>query len=168
MMERGYLKVAMTTNSLLQVDADFISARQMVIYEVTEDKSEFIDCLQFAPGAKGGRKGKGPGGGRGCCGDDMDDGKSTDRVTAMIEALNGCSVLFTTGLSDLQAMRVQDARVFPVKMERSRDITEVIERLQVMLAGDPPLWMVRALKGRADHKRAGLGNSDNRVSGFSV
>jgi nitrogen fixation protein NifX len=148
MMEQGYLKVAITTNSLLQVDADFISAKQIVFYDVSKDSSEFVDCVHFGAGASGRRKGKGPGGGAGCSMEDQDEGgTSQDRLTTMVEALEGCSVLFTTGLSDLQAVKVKNAKVFPVKMEHSRDITEVIERLQVMLDGEPPLWMVRALKG---------------------
>jgi len=146
-MEQGYLKVAIATNSLLRVDADLISAKQIVFYDVSKDSSEFVDCLHFGPGASGRRKGKGPGGGAGCSMEDQDDGKSLDRLSSMVEALEGCSVLFTTGLSDLQAVKVKNAKVFPVKMERSRDIAEVIERLQVMLEGEPPLWMVRALKG---------------------
>lgn len=153
MMEQGHLKVAITTNSLLECDADFISAKQIVFYDVSHDSSDFVDCVQFTPGAMGGRKGKGPGGGVGCSmSDENDDGTSTDKVSAMVEALEGCSVLFTTGLSDLQAVRVKNANVFPVKMERARDITEVIERLQKMLTGEPPLWMVRALKGVNLHR----------------
>lgn len=147
MMEQGYLKVAITTNSLLKVDADFISAKQIVIYDVSKDHSEFIDSIHFGPGGAKRRSGKGPGGGTGCSMEDQDDAKSVDRLSSMVEALEGCSVLFTTGLSDLQAVKVKNAKVFPVKMERSRDISEVIERLQIMLDGEPPLWMVRALKG---------------------
>lgn len=147
MMEEGYLKVAITTNSLLRVDADFISAKQLVIYDVTKDGHEFVDAIHFGPGGAKRKSGKGPGGGTGCSMEDQDDGKSLDRLSSMVEALEGCSVLFTMGLSDLQAVKVKNAKVFPVKMEHPRDISEVIERLQIMLDGEPPLWMVRALKG---------------------
>lgn len=152
MHERGHLKVAMTTNNLFQVDADFISAKQLVFYEVNRDSAEFIDVLQFAGGtaaAKEGLTGFGKNGGA-CCAQTLDDGKATDRVTAMVESLAGSSVLFTTGLSDLQAVRVRDMGVFPVKMERIRDIADVIDRLQLMLNGEPPLWMVRALKNTGE------------------
>jgi len=90
-MEQGYLKVAITTNSLLQVDADLISAKQIVFYDVSKDSSEFVDCVHFGPGASGRRKGKGPGGGTGCTMDDQDEGgTSQDRLTTMVEALEGC------------------------------------------------------------------------------
>lgn len=152
MHETGHLKVAITTDNLFQVDADFISAKQVVFYDVTRESSEFTDVVQFGGGAANiaadalsGATGFGKNGGA-CCGGNLDDGKSTDRLTAMVEAVAGCSVLFTLGLSDLQAVKVKDVGVFPVKMEHSRDIAEVIDRLQMMLNDNPPLWMVRALK----------------------
>ena len=64
----------------------------------------------------------------------------------MVDAVSGCSVLFTMGLSDVQAVKVHNAGVFPVKMEHPRAIADVIDRLQLMLRDNPPLWMVRALK----------------------
>lgn len=161
MYETGHLKVAITTDNLFQVDADFISAKQVVFYDVSRDSSEFTDVVQFGGGtanASGAPRGPGKNGGA-CCGGNLDDGKSTDRVSAMVEAIAGCSVLFTTGLSDLQAVKVKDAGVFPVKMERSRDIAEVIDRLQTMLNGNPPLWMVRALKNTGQ-ERALFANQD--------
>ncbi len=159
MHESGHLKVAITTDNLFQVDADFISAKQVVFYDVSRQTSEFTDVVQFGGGAAnaaaniaGGAAGFGKNGGA-CCGGNLDDGKSTDRVTAMVEAVAGCSVLFTLGLSDIQAVKVKDVGVFPVKMERSRDIAEVIDRLQAMLNDNPPLWMVRALKNTGQERR---------------
>ncbi len=157
MHETGHLKVAITTDNLFQVDADFISARQVVFYDVTRDSSEFTDVIQFGGGAAniagnvagngaGAPKGSGKNGGACCGGGPLDDGKSVDRMTAMVDAVAGCSVLFTLGLSDLQAVKVKDVGVFPVKMEHCRDIADVIDRLQAMLSDNPPLWMVRALK----------------------
>jgi nitrogen fixation protein NifX len=157
MHETGHLKVAITTDNLFQVDADFISARQVVFYDVSRETSEFTDVVQFGGGAAntanttGDVTGFGKNGGA-CCGGNLDDGKSTDRLTAMVEAVTGCSVLFTLGLSDLQAVKVKDVGVFPVKMEKSRDIAEVIDRLQMMLNDNPPLWMVRALKNTGQER----------------
>ena len=47
------IRIAMTTNDLVQVDASFGAARQIVVYEVTAEQSEFVDCHQFRPGKKG-------------------------------------------------------------------------------------------------------------------
>jgi nitrogen fixation protein NifX len=161
MHETGHLRVAITTDNLFQVDADFISARQVVFYDVTRDSSDFVDVVQFGGGVANAAntaageapKGTGKNGGA-CCGGPggADEGK-TDRLTAVVDACAGSSVLFTLGLSDLQACKLRDVGVFPVKMEKSRNIADCIDNLQRMLSGNPPLWMVRALKNTGQERQ---------------
>ena len=84
-----------------------------------------------------------------------DDGTGVDPLTERVEALKGCSVLFTLGLSDLAAVRVHNEKVFPVKSERVRDIDDVIASLQ--RADDrrvPPLWMRRLMRGATASRMA--------------
>lgn len=79
---------------------------------------------------------------------DIDDEPTNgvDPLTARVEALKGCAVLFTKGIGDPAAMRVQDQKVFPVKMDSVRDIDEVILNMQRMMSNtNPPLWLRRAL-----------------------
>ena len=148
-MDHGHLRIAITTNSLIQCDANFVQARQMVFYDVTRDASEFVDVVHFS---KSGRKGPGGGAGKaaggGCVMDDMedDDGTGRDPMVERVEALKGCSVLFTLGLSDLAAVRVHDLRVFPVKSETRRDIDEVIANVQRLMNNTPPLWLRRVMR----------------------
>ncbi len=147
-MDAAHLRIAITTNSLVQVDANFASARQVVFYDVARDDSEFVDVVKFTPGGK-----KGLGGGMGgadgrCVMEDMgdDDGTGRDPLVERVEALAGCSVLFTLGLSDLAAVRVHDKRVFPVKSAHIRDIEDVILQLQRLMRSTPPLWLRRVLR----------------------
>jgi len=144
-MDAPHLRIAITTNSLIQCDANFAAAKQVVFYDVTRDTSEFVDVVHFRRGAKAK---KGPGGGRGCAMDDMedDDGTGKDPLVDRVEALKGCSVLFTLGLSDLAAVRVHNNRVFPVKSEKIRDIDDVIANVQRLMVGSPPLWLRRVMR----------------------
>lgn len=158
-MDAPHLRIAITTNSLIQCDANFAAAKQVVFYDVTRDSSEFVDVVHFRRGAKAK---KGPGGGvgmkaGGCVMDDMedDDGKGRDPLVERVEALKGCSVLFTLGLSDLAAVRVHNNRIFPVKSEKVRDIDEVIANVQRLMGGSPPLWLRRVMRG-ADGNRMAL------------
>lgn len=148
-MDTPHLRIALTTNNLLQVDANFAAARQMVIYDVARDSSAFVDVVNFRRGAK-----KGLGGGQGgvdgrCVMDDMgdDDGSGHDPLVERVEALKGASVLFTLGLSDLAAVRVHNLRVFPVKNECVREIDDVVAQLQRLMNGSPPLWLRRVMRG---------------------
>ena len=150
-MEGPHLRIAVTTDSLVQLDANFVAAKQFVLYDVSVDDSEFVDVLHFARGAKGNANGGGRenNGGR-CIMDDVenDDGAGCDPLVDRVAALDGVSVLFTLGLSDLAAVRVHALKIFPVKSERVRAIDDVILQVQLMMVGSQPLWMRRAISRR--------------------
>jgi nitrogen fixation protein NifX len=152
-MDAEHLRIAVTTNSLVTVDANFVAAKQFVLYDVSAEESEFVDAVQFARGGKGKANGGGKenNGGR-CVMEDMedDDGTGRDPLVERVEALDGCSVLFTLGLSDVAAVRVYDLKVFPIKSEKARPIDEVIAQIQTMMtSGAMPLWMRRAISRRS-------------------
>lgn len=141
MDKSGFIKVAIATNDLLAVDANFAIAKQLVFYEVSAEESEFVDCVQFRAG---GKVGKGPGGGMGCSMGDPSGGVANEAMVDRIESVKGCALLFSKGLSDLHAVSVKNLNVFPVKVENSREIPEVLEYVQKMIVR-PPLWLRRAL-----------------------
>jgi nitrogen fixation protein NifX len=151
-MDAEHLRIAVTTNSLVQVDANFVAAKQFALYDVSADAFEFVDVVHFARGGKGKAQGGGKenNGGR-CVMDDMedDDGTGRDPLVERVNALDGCSVLFTLGLSDVAAVRVNELKVFPVKSEKIRAIDDVIAQVQAMMTGSQPLWMRRAISRRS-------------------
>ncbi|PPQ37772.1 nitrogen fixation protein [Rhodopila globiformis] len=157
-MDSPHLRIAVTTNSLIQVDASFAAARQVVFYDVAKDVAEFVDVFHFS---RGGAIRKGPGGGMGkalgaCIMDDMedDDGTGHDPLTERVASLKGCSVLFTLGLSDLAAVRVHALKVFPVKSAMVRDIDDIIANVQRLMNGVLPLWMRRVMRDAAGERLA--------------
>ena len=156
MTNHAVVKIAMTTNNLTDVDAGFANAGQVVLYSVSSHDSEFLDCVQFRGGARKGLapgESKGPGGGKGCVMEDLTAGVPVDRMMERVEAVADCGVLFTLGLSDLHAVHVKRRGVFPVKMERSRSVDDVLANVQSMLKVDPPpLWLRRALRTRDGEK----------------
>ncbi len=150
-MDAPHLRIAITSDSLLNLDANFVAAKQFLLYDVSLDDSEFVDAVQFSRRSKGKAKGGGKeaNGGK-CIMDDMedDDGTGYDPLTERVKSVDGCSVLFTMGLSDVAAVRVNELKVFPVKSERHRPVEEVIAQVQSMMAGKQPLWMRRAISRR--------------------
>ncbi len=150
-MEGPHLRIAITSDSLVNLDANFVAAKQFLLYDVALDEFEFIDALQFSRRSKGKAQGGGKEANAGrCIMDDMedDDGTGYDPLTERVNAVGGCSVLFTMGLSDVAAVRVNELKVFPVKSERHRSVDEVIAQVQAMMAGTQPLWMRRAISRR--------------------
>jgi nitrogen fixation protein NifX len=151
-MDADHLRVAVTTDSLVQVDANFVAAKQFVIYDVAVDESEFVDVLHFSRGGKGKALGGGKANNGGkCVMEDMDDDDGTgwDPLTDRVKSLKGCDVLFTLGLSDVAAVRVAELKIFPVKSDKVRAIDDVIAQVQSMMSARMlPLWMRRAISRR--------------------
>ncbi|NTV12062.1 MAG: nitrogen fixation protein [Zoogloea sp.] len=146
---KKHLKVAITTNGLTDVDVSFAAARQIVFYKVTAESARFEDIVQFK-GGKSVASGRGPGGGKGCSMGDLSESTTSDLIGERVGAMRGASVLFTLGLSDPQAVSVKAADIFPVKMEKSRSIDEVLDQVRSMLSGNPPLWVKRVLRDETD------------------
>jgi nitrogen fixation protein NifX len=138
----GHIKVALTSNSLTAVDADFVSAKQILFYDVSADGVDFLDAVQF-DGRPAGQRG--PGGGVGCAEMEPADGASVAVMDAKIYSLRGCGLLFTLRLSDFASLRIHNGNTFPVKMERQRDVTQVLIQLQHLLRTKTPLWLRRRL-----------------------
>jgi nitrogen fixation protein NifX len=149
MATNGRVRVALTTNSLTEVDADFMSARQMLIYDIGLDGIDFIDAVQFTGQPEGMR---GPGGGRGCSGWDplggSDPGAQEQKVRALIE----CGILVTLRLSDFAAVRIYQAGTFPIRLDRKRNVMDVVDSLHRMAAANPPRWLRKKL-GMSDLDR---------------
>ena len=141
------LKIALTTNSLTRVDCAFALAKQIVFYNVGRDEAEFIDVVRIGAGEVPSAEHRGKAKNGGVCW--MDEAEATgaggDRIAPRVEAVKGCHMLFTKGLSDLAAVKLRDAGVFSVKMESARDIDDCILYLQKMLKGHPPLFLRKAL-----------------------
>jgi len=137
-----HVKVAVTSNNLNDVDADFANTRQILIYDVRSTGSTFLDVIQFD-----GRPGevRGPGGGKGCSGDDPLDGGSAEGLEARIKSLAGCGILFTLRLTDFAAVPIFNGGTFPVKLERRREVATVLNRLQSLIRANTPGWLRRKL-----------------------
>ena len=143
MANTKHVKVALTTDSLTDVDADFANAKQILFYDVSAEEVRFLDAMQFDGRPPGER---GPGGGQGCSNADPTDGAATESMDAKIFSLRGCGVLFTKRLSDFAAVRIHNGHTFPVKMEKNRDVAHVLNHLQKLITGKTPRWLEKKLR----------------------
>lgn len=146
-MTHPRIKIALTTNSLTHVDCAFALAKQIVFYAVDQDEAEFLDVVRVGAGEVPSAEHRGRAKNGGTCWMDEAEANNVggDRITPRVEAVKTCNLVFTKGLSDLAAVKLHNAGVYPVKMESSRDIDDCILYLQKMLRGHPPLFLRRAL-----------------------
>ncbi|OIQ90845.1 dinitrogenase iron-molybdenum cofactor [mine drainage metagenome] len=125
------MRLAFATHDHTHVDAHFASARTFLFYEVGPDSHSFVEAVQF--GAVSQEDGQ-----------HADDGE--DRLGAKIDALTGTALLFVRAIGGPAAARVVRARVHPIKLAEDEPIAAVIERVRVMLRGNPPPWLRRVMK----------------------
>lgn len=125
------LRIAIATQDMESLNAHFGSARRFAIYDVTAQAHRFIEAVAFEDVTEQAGKHN-----------DIDD-----KITPKVEALTGCALLFVLAIGGPAAAKVVRAGVHPVKLKDPEPITAIIERVQGMLAGNPPPWL-RKILGR--------------------
>ncbi len=119
------MKVAFATQDLERVDAHFGWAKNIAFYELTPESCHFIEAIQFA-------------------GDLQEDGNE-DKLQPKLEALKGCAILYVAAIGGSGAARVVAQNIHPMKVPQPEKITDLLEKLQVVLKGSPPPWLRKIL-----------------------
>lgn len=119
------LKVAFATEDLQQVDAHFGWARNLAIYDITAETSALATVVRFE-------------------GDLKEDG-SEDKLTAKLEAIQDCAIVYVAAIGGSAAARVVNMKIHPVKVPNPEPIAAIIGKLQAVLQGTPPPWLRKAL-----------------------
>ena len=130
------LRIAIATQDMARLNAHFGSAKTFAIYDVTATTATFVEAIGFDDVA-----------------DETGQHASTeDRITPKVDALAGCALLFVLAIGGPAAAKVVRADIHPIKVKAPEPITEVIARVQGMLAGSPPPWLRRILGRDADRR----------------
>jgi len=171
------VKVAFATGNGTHVDVGFEQATQIATYEISSTDAQELRLMTFcaatekvtAPvgtpdlsgkrgGGCGGGKGKGGGGGcggggkgkksGGCADAKPEDEVNKQDIIEKVASLADVSVLFINKtLNAYSVIELGQSRVFSIKVDGTKEISEVIARLQEMLGSEPPLWLRRHLIG---------------------
>jgi nitrogen fixation protein NifX len=128
----GAIRVAIASDDLKNLDAHFGAARRFAIFDVTAAGWTLAETVAF---------------------DNVSDGKGAhaedgdDRITAKIEALRGCQLLFCLAIGGPPAAKAVAAKIHPIKLPAVQPIDMVLERTRAMLAGAPPPWLRKVIEG---------------------
>jgi nitrogen fixation protein NifX len=128
------MKVAFATQDLHTLDAHFGGTRNLAIYDVTPEGYRFLEAVRFQEASNQD-------------GVHAEDGH--DRLSARVDALEGCALLFVLAIGGPAAAKVVSRRVHPVKLGRPEPIFDILERLRTMLNGTPPPWLRKAMRSTA-------------------
>ncbi|WP_424361958.1 nitrogen fixation protein NifX [Methylocystis parvus] len=119
------MKVAFATQDLERVDAHFGWAKNIAIYDLTPDSYSFVESVAFS-------------------GDLQEDGNE-DKLQPKLEALKDCSILYVAAIGGSGAARVVAQNIHPMKVPQPEKITDLLEKLQVVLRGNPPPWLRKVM-----------------------
>ncbi len=121
------MKIAFTTSDHVHINAHFGWAKDIDVYEISDNGYEFIETLKFE-------------------GDLKQDGNE-DKVTPKLEALYDCTIVYVSAIGGTAAAKLIKKGVTPVKARSDDDkIGDVLDKLVVTLKGSPPPWLRKALQ----------------------
>ncbi|AFZ57680.1 nitrogen fixation protein NifX [Anabaena cylindrica FACHB-243] len=120
------VKIAFTTTDRIHVNAHFGWAKEIDVYEISDNGYEFLETLKFE-------------------GDLKEDGNE-DKITPKLEALNDCTIVYVVAIGGSAAARLIKKGVTPVKAKSEEEkIEEILNKLVTTLKGNPPPWLRKAL-----------------------
>ncbi|GAX37655.1 nitrogen fixation protein NifX [Nodularia sp. NIES-3585] len=121
------MKIAFTTSDRIHINAHFGWAREIDVYEISDEGYEFLETLKFE-------------------GDLKEDGNE-DKINPKLDALVDCTIVYVTAIGGSAAARLIKKGVTPVKAKsEEEEISEVLNKLVTTLKGNPPPWLRKALR----------------------
>jgi nitrogen fixation protein NifX len=121
-----FMKVAFASTDKIHVDEHFGQAKEFYLWEIGPESAEFTGVLQVNEG----------------------DGDADDRIEARSAALADCALVYVGQIGGPAAARLVAKKIHPLKSKDAEPITDVVEKLQQVLQGNPPPWLRKAmLKG---------------------
>jgi len=123
--EKGLtMKVAFASTDKVHVDEHFGKAKEFYLWEIGADAAEFTGVLQVDEG----------------------DGDADDRIEARSAALSDCALVYVGQIGGPAAARLVAKKIHPLKSKTAEPISEVVEKLQQVLQGNPPPWLRKAMQ----------------------
>jgi nitrogen fixation protein NifX len=119
------MKIAFATQDKERVDAHFGWAKSIVVYEVSPEGHHFIESFDF--------------------GDKLEEDGDEDKLAPKLEAIKDVAILYVAAIGGSGAARVVAMKIHPIKVPQPESISEILDKLQVVLQGTPPPWLRKAL-----------------------
>lgn len=119
------MKIAFATQDLKRVDAHFGWAKNITIYELSNQGWSFVETVQFDG--------------------DLEEDGNEDKLAPKLEVIKDCAMLYVAAIGGSAAARVVAHKIHPVKVAEPEVIEDVLEKLKDVLNGTPPPWLRKAL-----------------------
>jgi nitrogen fixation protein NifX len=119
------LKVAFATSDMKSVDQHFGAAQSFAIYALDQDKTCFVEAIEFGK---------------------LDMDGNEDKLAAKIDALEGCIAVYSQAVGASAINQLKAKGIQPVKISPGAAISGLLQSLQEELRQGPGTWLARAIQ----------------------
>ena len=119
------LKVAFATSDMKYVDQHFGAAHSFAIYALDQDKSCFLEAVEFGK---------------------LEMDGNEDKLAAKIDAFEGCIVVYSQAVGASAINQLKAKGIQPVKITTGSAISGLLTSLQEELRQGPGSWLARAIQ----------------------
>lgn len=119
------MKVAFATQDGRRVDAHFGWAKTIAIYDLAPEGWTHAETIAFE-------------------GDLKEDGDE-DKLAPKLDAIKDCAILYVAAIGGSGAARVVAQNIHPMKVSAPEEIEALLEKLRVVLSGNPPPWLRKVM-----------------------
>ncbi len=117
------MKVAFTTKTGETIDLHFGMAEDFKVWEIGPDAASYIETVAVR---------------------DHDDDEE-DKIAARAEILKDCAIVYTMQIGGPAAAKLVARKIHPMKTNTEVPVSEIVDKLQEVLKGNPPPWLRKAL-----------------------
>ena len=129
------LKVAFASSDMTHVDQHFGAAHSFVIYAVDQERSCFLEAVEF-----GGQEGPSEGPRMKATG--FNENKLADKITV----LEGCIAVYSQAVGASAINQLKARGIQPIKVSSGTLISDLLGALQEELRQGPSSWLARAIE----------------------
>jgi nitrogen fixation protein NifX len=117
------MKVAFTSTTGEMIDQHFGMSENFCIWEVGPEEAYYLETVQVG----------------------TPDDDEEDKIASRVSALTDCAIVYTMQIGGPAAAKVVAHKVHPMKTGKETSISEIVEKLQEVLRGNPPPWLRKAM-----------------------
>jgi nitrogen fixation protein NifX len=123
-VKKGFvMKVAFASSDNHHIDQHFGWAEKFAIWEVQMDQARFSGMVQIEASGDG----------------------VEDKIQNRVDALMDCSIVYVNQIGGPAAAKLVAQKIHPLKSKGEETISQVVEKLQQVLQGNPPPWLRKAM-----------------------
>ncbi|BAZ18159.1 nitrogen fixation protein NifX homolog [Calothrix sp. NIES-4071] len=137
------MKIAFATTDKININSDFGSAEKFDVYEISKSGYNFLDtiCVEKQPETtQYSYKNK----------DTIlkvNKGENDSDIAAVINALNDCTIIYTTSIGAVPAAKLIKNGITPMTPELDKEeIIGILDRLLIAIKGNPAPWLRKVLQ----------------------